>query len=140
MMRWAILLHRYLGIAIGWLLVIWCVSGVVMMYVAYPEVSATDRAKRLPPLDLGRCCTMDPLFGGVEVIGAHIEMLGDEPLLRITDGFGRSWALGLADGRFIEALTPNELERAAASLATHGNAAARPPRYGVLCGCQRHTD
>ncbi|HEX6995366.1 MAG TPA: peptidase [Gammaproteobacteria bacterium] len=117
MMRWLILLHRYLGIAIGWLVVLWCLSGVVMMYVGYPEVTTAERARLLPPLDLERCCAFDPLFGGIGVDGAHVEMLGDEPVMRVTDDLGRVWTLGLADGRFIDAPDHAAIESAAAALA-----------------------
>jgi hypothetical protein len=116
-MRPLILLHRYVGIAIGWLLVLWCVSGVVMMYVGYPSVSLLDRVLMLPRLDLSRCCAVDPSFGGVDVTSAHVEMLGRDPVLRVTDTFGRSWALGLADASFIDALSADDARLAAAALA-----------------------
>jgi len=127
MMRWLILLHRYLGIAIGWLVVLWCLSGVVMMYVTFPDVTTAERARLLPELDLERCCTVDPLFGGIGVDGAHVEMLGDEPVMRVTDDFGRVWTLGLADGRFIDALDEAAIRSAAAALAASLPGAA--PRY-----------
>src|SRR5271155_4934332 len=41
------LLHRYLGIAVGALMVTWCVSGVVMMYVSYPALEEGTRLKAL---------------------------------------------------------------------------------------------
>lgn len=127
MMRWLILLHRYLGIAIGWLVVLWCLSGVVMMYVGFPDVTTAERVRLLPTLDLDRCCTVDPLFGGIGVDGAHVEMLGDEPVMRVTDDFGRVWTLGLADGRFIDAFDEAAIHAAAASLAVSLPGAS--PRY-----------
>ena len=127
MMRWLILLHRYLGIAIGWLVVVWCLSGVVMMYVGFPDVTTAERTRLLPPLDLERCCTVDPLFGGVGVDGAHVEMLGDAPVMRVTDDFGRVWTLGLADGSFIDELDEAAIRSAAAALAASLPGAS--PRY-----------
>ena len=38
MARLILLLHRYLGIAVGALMVMWCLSGIVMMYVSYPAL------------------------------------------------------------------------------------------------------
>ena len=43
MILWLLLLNRYLGIALGALMVIWCLSGVVMMYVSYPALSRDAR-------------------------------------------------------------------------------------------------
>jgi len=127
MMRALILLHRYVGIGIGWLIVVWCLSGVVMMYVGYPDVSTAERARLLPPLDLAACCRLDPDFGGIGVSGAHVEMLGAAPVMRVTDDFGRTWALGLADGTFIHAIDDDAIRSAAAALAASVPGAV--PRY-----------
>jgi hypothetical protein len=35
--RTTVILHRYLGIAVGLLMLSWFVSGIVMMYVAFPN-------------------------------------------------------------------------------------------------------
>lgn len=45
------LLHRWLGIAIGLLVLLWFGSGIVMMYVPYPKLSEQERMAWLPPLD-----------------------------------------------------------------------------------------
>ncbi|MEJ0007704.1 MAG: hypothetical protein WDM77_15390 [Steroidobacteraceae bacterium] len=57
-MRYLILIHRYLGTAIGIVMVGWCLSGVVMMYVRYPELSQLERVRHLQPLDFHHCCTL----------------------------------------------------------------------------------
>jgi len=36
--RAMVILHRYLGIAIGLLMAMWFVSGIVMMYVPYSRI------------------------------------------------------------------------------------------------------
>src|SRR5688500_7505016 len=58
--RWArrmtFLVHRWLGIALALLMVLWTLSGVVMMYVSYPETTAAERLAGLDPLDLSTCC------------------------------------------------------------------------------------
>ena len=47
--------HRYLGIAISLMCVVWFASGIVMMYAGgMPSVSAQLRLERLPPLDLSQ--------------------------------------------------------------------------------------
>ncbi len=48
------LLHRWLGIGIGLLVLLWFGSGIVMMYVPYPALSAQERMVWLAPLDVAR--------------------------------------------------------------------------------------
>ncbi|UMR29699.1 PepSY domain-containing protein [Massilia sp. MB5] len=45
------LLHRWLGIGIGLLVLLWFGSGIVMMYVPYPKLSEQERMAWLPALD-----------------------------------------------------------------------------------------
>lgn len=45
------LLHRWLGIGCGLLVLLWFGSGVVMMYVPYPALSEAERMATLAPLD-----------------------------------------------------------------------------------------
>lgn len=52
MMRTLILAHRYVGIATCLLFVMWFASGMVMMYVGFPQLTADERFKGLSPLDL----------------------------------------------------------------------------------------
>lgn len=46
------LLHRWLGIGIGVLVLLWFGSGIVMMYVPYPTLSKHERMEWLVPLDI----------------------------------------------------------------------------------------
>jgi uncharacterized iron-regulated membrane protein len=43
--------HRWLGVALSAIVLLWFVSGIVMMYWSYPSVTAADRLERLPVLD-----------------------------------------------------------------------------------------
>jgi hypothetical protein len=53
--RTLILCHRYLGIAISLMLVVWFASGIVMMYAGgMPRLDAQLRLQRLPPIDFSR--------------------------------------------------------------------------------------
>lgn len=49
--RWLYLSHRWLGIVLCAFFAMWFVSGVVMMYVGYPKLTAAERLNHLPPLD-----------------------------------------------------------------------------------------
>ena len=47
--------HRYIGIPVSVLFVLWFASGVVMMYTGdMPRVAPAERLRRLPPLDVAR--------------------------------------------------------------------------------------
>lgn len=46
--------HRWLGVGIGLLVLLWFGSGIVMMYVPYPELTERERMGWLAPLDPDR--------------------------------------------------------------------------------------
>lgn len=48
--RWLFLLHRWLGIGVCLFFALWFVSGMVMMYVGYPQLTEAERLRHLPPL------------------------------------------------------------------------------------------
>lgn len=48
------LLHRWTGVVLGLIMLVWFVSGIAMMYYPYPELSATERLAALPPLAIDR--------------------------------------------------------------------------------------
>jgi hypothetical protein len=52
--RSLIFLHRWLGVALCLLFLLWFTSGIVMMYWDFPSVSAQDRLHRSPALDASR--------------------------------------------------------------------------------------
>ncbi len=56
MIRALFLLHRYLGIAVGALMAVWCISGVIMMYVSYPSLDENTRLHHLEPIEWSNCC------------------------------------------------------------------------------------
>ncbi|MBS0426721.1 MAG: PepSY domain-containing protein [Proteobacteria bacterium] len=51
--RWLFLVHRWLGVVLCAFFAMWFVSGVVMMYVGYPKLTAAERLQHLPPLGDG---------------------------------------------------------------------------------------
>src|SRR5262245_56815762 len=52
--RLLIFVHRWLGVALSAVFLIWFASGIVMMYWTYPEVGPGDRLQRAPVLDPAR--------------------------------------------------------------------------------------
>src|SRR6187399_141613 len=83
--RWArrttFLVHRWLGIALALLMALWTLSGIVMMYVSYPETSTAERVAGLDPLDLSACCEQARIPEG-PFEAATVEMLLAAPVLR----------------------------------------------------------
>lgn len=99
MLRILFLIHRYLGMAIGLLMLMWCLSGIVMMYVPYPSLPETERVKALAPIDWNGCCAIVDVPEHVSAF--RIEMLGSDPVLRadavIVDlSFGAALPHGIA--------------------------------------------
>jgi len=52
--RWLYLVHRWFGIGMCALFAMWFSTGIIMMYVEYPELTEEERLATLPPLDFGR--------------------------------------------------------------------------------------
>jgi hypothetical protein len=90
MIRWLFLLHRYLGIGVGALMVMWCVSGVIMMYVSYPALGESSRLRHLAPIAWSACCNTsgDVLADDASVGDFQVEMLADRAVLNIRGASG----------------------------------------------------
>lgn len=87
--RWLYLIHRWIGIVTCLLFLVWFVSGLVMVYVPYPALTASERLAGLPPIDWGRV-RIGPVEAGrladprTAPDSAVLEMLAAEPVWRIT--------------------------------------------------------
>lgn len=80
LLRGTFLAHRYLGIGLGLLMLTWCLSGIVMMYVPYPALKQSVRLSALPRIDWNACCSFpagDFLSGNAADV--ELEMLGSNP-------------------------------------------------------------
>lgn len=51
-LRYLHLLHRWLGIGLGLFVLLWFMSGLVMLFVGYPQLTQTERLSHLQPLQL----------------------------------------------------------------------------------------
>ncbi|WP_235913312.1 PepSY domain-containing protein [Croceibacterium salegens] len=108
----AFLVHRWLGIALALLMAVWTLSGIVMMYVSYPETTAAERAAGLDALDLSQCCAAAGLPEG-PLERVSVEMLLGQPVLRVMTEAGPV-TLGLRDGAPL-AVGENEARQVAAT-------------------------
>jgi hypothetical protein len=51
-----VMIHRYLGIIFGVVILLWCLSGFVMMFVQYPSLTSQERYSYMSPLFIDSCC------------------------------------------------------------------------------------
>lgn len=118
-MRLLFLAHRYLGIAVGLLMAMWCVSGLVMMYVSYPALSEHERALHLAPIAWDRCCraSHDALGDGDTVDDFRVEMLAGRPVLDLGDGPDASGRVDLSTGAELPAISAAEARAVASAYA-----------------------
>ncbi len=101
------LIHRYFGIGLGLIVTLWCLSGFVMMYVAYPEVSAQDRLAASPYLALQDCCLLPSLdeFSDIAISGARVAMWPQGPTLFLSDEYGGQHAIDLQTSEYLVEIT-----------------------------------
>lgn len=129
--RWLHLGHRWLGMTLGLMLLLWFVSGVVMLFVARPQLTDAERLAALPALATERV-RISPLTawqalgltGWPEVV--RLNMAGDRPAYRF---FAQNrWSTVYADdaSRFSAPDTAQALRLAAAYLGDTGVAAVTP--------------
>ena len=134
------LVHRYLGIAVGVLMVAWCVSGAVMMYVRYPQLSSGERLRHLEPLDWGRCCVVregsladdKPSGSDKPVDEFQVEMMAREPVARVRFVDGGARLIDLSDGRVIRSVSAREAEEVAATFGSGTDRSSRPRLEGLI--------
>lgn len=75
--------HRWLGIALGVLFVVWFASGIVMMYARMPALDPGERLSRLPAINRVDIQQPPPNPGG-EVTRFTLTTLQRRPVYRIT--------------------------------------------------------
>lgn len=75
------LIHRWLGIALALLMFVWAASGIVMMYVAFPETTEEERLSGLEPLKLAQCCEISEIPDPSAVQSLRVEMFAGHPAL-----------------------------------------------------------
>jgi hypothetical protein len=119
-MKSLIIVHRYVGVVLGVIMTLWCLSGFVMMYQGYPETSQAERLAGLQTLDPTRCCEEIALADGDALASARIEMLNGDPVLRTIGGGGPA-TYNLASGAEIAPLSADAVRRVAETFA-EGNA------------------
>ncbi len=95
-----VVIHRYLGVIVGLLMTLWCLSGFVMMYQSYPELSVRERLAGLEPLRLNTCCATGGLLlaDDTAIVDFRIEMLAGRPVLNLSPDKGVKQIVDLTTG------------------------------------------
>jgi hypothetical protein len=92
--RALVLTHRYLGIALGALFVLWFVTGIGMIYVGgMPTLAPQTRLERLPPLDLAAVRIAPAAAAAQAAAGfgrATLTTVLERPAYRFTSRYGSS--------------------------------------------------
>ena len=79
--------HRWLGIALGVLFVVWFASGIVMMYARMPELAPADRLARLSPIAFA-AVRIAPGDAATDATRFTLTTLSGRPVYRVTTSNG----------------------------------------------------
>lgn len=125
--HWLYLTHRWIGIVTCLFFAMWFISGVVMMYVAFPGLSDKERLAALPEIAWGKA-TLSP-DDAMKAAGQtryprelRLMMLDNEPVYRLGDWSGKRQTVSAVDGRTITDVT----EQQALAIAAHHPASKSP--------------
>jgi uncharacterized iron-regulated membrane protein len=108
--RWLYIGHQWIGIATCLLFAMWFVSGLVMMYVAFPNLTDGERLAALPDIAWDKVqLTPDAAMAAAGLThyprDLRLNMLHDEPVYRLLDGNGRRQTVSAVDGRAIDGIS-----------------------------------
>ena len=126
-----IVVHRYVGVVLGVTMTLWCLSGFVMMYQAFPFTTGEERNAGLEPLDLTRCCASLPVADDATGFSFRVEMLNGAPVLRLFGGEGPK-SYDLSTGKEVGTLSEAEVKRAAETYAAGNGVKGKVKELGTL--------
>jgi uncharacterized iron-regulated membrane protein len=114
--RLLILLHRYLGIPLSFVFVLWFVSGIAMIYAGgMPQLTPAMRIDHLPPLELARAAiapSVAAAAAGGTFERAQLATVLDRPAYRFASPFGATTVFA-DDGTVLNAIGIDEAQRVA---------------------------
>jgi uncharacterized iron-regulated membrane protein len=129
------LIHRYMGIAIGVLMAVWCLSGVVMMYVPYPQLTEELRTGGLPPIDWKGCCGLaaaDIAADDARVASFQVETIGERTALRLALEGSAPRLIDAVTGALVEGVSEPETASVAQRFSYSLGLSAKPVSLGVV--------
>jgi hypothetical protein len=94
LLRALLVLHRWMGVIIGTVMTLWCLTGFVMLFVDYPRLLPTEQLRGLSPLHLpfGGSLARIALAPDAGLASARLEMVAGKVVLRVVPekGDGRA--------------------------------------------------
>ena len=126
--RFLIFVHRWIGVALSVIFLLWFASGIVMMYWTFPAVTAGDRIERLPILEPERIAVSAEkaaaALGRDDAPGqVRLTSFDGRPAYRFGagrggGGRGGGWTMVYADdGSLVDRVDDGIVDRAAAAWA-----------------------
>lgn len=105
--KWLVVGHRWLGIGTCLLFVMWFLSGLVMMYVAFPSLTKPERIALSQRIDWSRVTiTPEQVLRELSLDEypreLRLTMMNGEPVYRVNVSGGPPRALSAVDGHIIE--------------------------------------
>ncbi len=92
--------HRWLGIGIIVMFLVWTLSGVVLMYYGHPQITTGERLLRLEPIDFSTA-TVTPsqaaAKAGIKPYRVRLSMYHGRPVYRLTRVSIGNWSTVYAD-------------------------------------------
>jgi len=92
--------HRWLGIAITVMFLVWTLSGVVLMYYGHPQITTGERLLRLEPINFSTA-TVTPAEAaakaGIKPYRVRLSMYDGRPVYRMTRVSIGNWSAVYAD-------------------------------------------
>jgi hypothetical protein len=110
-MRRLILIHRYLGIGVGLLMVMWCLSGIVMIHHPFPQLDQPERIAGLAAIDwheIRELTGQDLPRPDRAVTRFQMEMVGARPVLRLWFADAPSMVIDLIAAQPMGAVTAEQ--------------------------------
>jgi uncharacterized iron-regulated membrane protein len=125
--RWLYVVHRWIGIATCLLFAMWFISGLVMMYVAFPRLTDSERLAALPFISWGKVQIAPDramAIAGLEQYprDLRLSMMADVPVYRVAGWKGAAVTISAIDGSVIDRIAPDQ----ALAIAGHHPKAVRP--------------
>jgi len=106
MKRYLYLAHRWLGIGLGLFVLLWIVSGVVMLFVGYPKLTPEEHLSRLQPLSADCCIAPGAALAASSdprpPLSLRLTGAGGSPRYLLDYGDGPLLAVDARSGRHIE--------------------------------------
>lgn len=111
--RWLFFTHRWIGIVTCLFCAMWFVSGIVMMYVAFPRFTDTERWAALPRITWDKVQVPPDRAMAIARVTAYprelrLAMLADMPVYRVMGWNGERMTISAVDGATIEHISPEQ--------------------------------